>query len=78
MTQRYALENADVTIAAALTLAIGTGGTPYAERLLFPVMNGGTEDPDEGMGMMPMMKQAAGKVKDVITGNEHEPTSRRN
>ncbi|MBW3656270.1 MAG: hypothetical protein KY444_09185 [Gemmatimonadetes bacterium] len=49
---------------------------PYAERLLFPVPQGGTEDPDEGMGMSPMIKQAAGKVKDVLTGHEHEPTDR--
>ena len=49
---------------------------PYAERLLFPVAQGGTEDPDEGMGMTPVLKQAAGKVKDVLTGHEHEPTDR--
>ena len=49
---------------------------PYAERLLFPVPRGGTEDPDEGMGMAPMLKQAAGKVKDVVTGHAHEPTDR--
>ena len=49
---------------------------PYAERLLFSVPQGGTEDPDEGMGMTPVLKQAAGKVKDVLTGHEHEPTDR--
>ena len=50
---------------------------PYAERLLFPVPQGGTEDPDEGMGVSPMVKQAAGKVKDVLTGHAHEPTDRK-
>ena len=50
---------------------------PYAERLLFPVPLGGTEDPDTGMGMSPMLKQAAGKVKDTITGHAHEPTDRK-
>ena len=50
---------------------------PYAERLLFPLMNGGTEDPDEGMGMMPILKQAAGKVTDTVTGDENEPTDRK-
>ena len=49
---------------------------PYAERLLFPVPQGGTEDPDEGMGMTPVLKQAVGKVKDVLTGHEREPTDR--
>ena len=49
---------------------------PYAERLLFPVPQGGAEDPDEGMGMTPVLKQAVGKVKDVLTGNEREPTDR--
>jgi hypothetical protein len=49
---------------------------PYAERLLFPVPRGGTEDPDEGMGVTPLLKQAVGKVKDVLTGHDHEPTDR--
>ena len=42
---------------------------PYAERLLFAVPQGGTEDPDEGMGVGPMARQAAGKVKDLLTGS---------
>ena len=50
---------------------------PYAERLLFPVPQGGTEDPDEGMGVTPIVKQAAGKVKDMITGHAHEPSDRK-
>jgi hypothetical protein len=50
---------------------------PYAERLLFPLMNGGTQDPDEGMGMMPILNQAAGKVKDTVTGKPNEPTDRK-
>ena len=50
---------------------------PYAERLLFPVPQSGTEDPDEGMGVSPMLKQAAGKVKDVLTGHAHEATDRK-
>ena len=49
---------------------------PYAERLLFPVPQGGTEDPDEGMGMTPVLKQAVGKMKDVLTGHEREATDR--
>lgn len=50
---------------------------PYAERLLFPLADGGTEDPDEGMGMMPVVKQTAGKVKDTLTGSGDEPTGRK-
>lgn len=43
---------------------------PYAEQFLFAVPPGGTEDPDEGMGVGPMARQAVGKVKDVLTGGE--------
>jgi hypothetical protein len=48
----------------------------YAERLLFAVPQGGTEFPDEWMGMSPMVRQAAGRVTDILTGREHEPTDR--
>ena len=43
---------------------------PYAERLQFPVPSGGTEDLDQGMGVAPMARQAAGKVKDMVTGKD--------
>jgi hypothetical protein len=43
---------------------------PYAERFLFAVPRGGTEDLDEAMIAGAMMRQAAGKVKDVLTGSE--------
>lgn len=49
---------------------------PYAERFLFAVPHGGTEDPDESMMAGAMARQAVGKVKDLLTGNEEEPTSR--
>ena len=49
---------------------------PYAERLLFPVAQGGTQDPDEGNMAGAAVRQAIGKVKDVITGHAHEPTDR--
>jgi hypothetical protein len=49
---------------------------PYAERLLFEVPQGGTEDLDESMITGPMLQQAAGKVKDLITGSEEEATDR--
>ena len=43
---------------------------PYAERLQFPIPSGGTEDLDEGMGVAPMVRYAAGKVKDIVTGKD--------
>lgn len=43
---------------------------PYAERLLFTPAREGTEDPDEDMGLKPAMKQAAGKVGDMLTGRD--------
>lgn len=43
---------------------------PYAERLRFEVQRGGTEDPGEDMGIGPMLRQGAGKIKDVVTGEE--------
>jgi len=49
---------------------------PYAERLLFPIPQEGTADQDESNMAGAMVRQAAGKVKDVITGQGHEPTAR--
>ncbi len=49
---------------------------PYAERLLFDVADGGTEDPDEPNAGGAMVGQTAGKVKDAFTGGE-EVTDRR-
>jgi hypothetical protein len=43
---------------------------PYAERLLFEVPEGGTEDLDESAISGPIIKHTAGKLKDVITGSE--------
>jgi hypothetical protein len=43
---------------------------PYAERLLFEVPQSGTEDLDESAISGPILKQAAGKLKDVITGSD--------
>ena len=43
--------------------------TPYCEGFLFEVPRGGTEDPDEAvMGAGTVARQAAGKVKDMVTG----------
>jgi hypothetical protein len=48
---------------------------PYAERLLFEVPSGGTEDLDESMISGAIAQQTAGKIKDVIAGGE-EATER--
>jgi hypothetical protein len=50
---------------------------PYAERLQFEVPDGGTEDLDKPVIARPIAQQAAGKVKDVLTGEREEPTKRR-
>lgn len=53
---------------------------PYAERLQFAPPAGGTEDPDEDMGLAPAARQAAGRLKDLVTGGadrkSHEPGER--
>jgi hypothetical protein len=43
---------------------------PYAERLLFSPPHGDTEDQDESMMAGAMARQAAGKVKDMLTDSE--------
>jgi hypothetical protein len=44
------------------------------------VPQGGTEDPDENMGVAPAVRQAIGKVKDMVSGGgdpeKHEPGER--
>ncbi len=57
---------------------LGMGrNAPYAERLLFEVPPGGTEDLDTSMISGAILQQAAGKVKDVLTGSREEATDRR-
>jgi hypothetical protein len=59
------------------TVAYNIGrNAPYAERLLFEVPDGGTEDLDEGMITGPALEQAAGKAKDLVTGSDEEATDR--
>ena len=60
------------------TVAYNLGrAAPYAERLLFEVPRGGTEDLDESMIGGALVQQAAGKLKDVLTGGHEEATERR-
>ncbi len=49
---------------------------PYAERLLFDVPSGGTEDLDESRVSGAIAQQTVGKIRDVLTGSESEPTKR--
>ena len=60
------------------TVAYNMGrSAPYAERLLFEVPDGGTEDLDEPTVVRPILQQAVGKVKDVVVGRREEATERR-
>ena len=60
------------------TVAYSMGrSAPYAERLLFDAPQGGTEDLDEAMIAGAVVKQAAGKLKDLVTGGDDEATERR-
>jgi len=49
---------------------------PYAERLLFEPPQEGTEDLDEGGISGAVLRQTAGKIKDVVTRHEEEATDR--
>lgn len=60
------------------TVAYNMGrSAPYAERLLFDVPEGGTEDLDEPMIAGALVQQTVGKVKDLMTASSHEATDRR-
>ena len=60
------------------TVAYNLGrSAPYAETLQFEVPNGGTEDLDEPMIVGPVLQQAAGKVKDIVTGHKEKATDMR-
>lgn len=50
---------------------------PYAERLLFDLPTGETADEDKSMMAGAMVRQAVGKVKDVLTGSEEIPSKDR-
>ena len=64
-------------ITAQSTVAYSMGrSAPYAERLLFEVPQGGTEDVDESMVSGAIAQQTAGKIKDLVTGGGDEATDR--
>jgi hypothetical protein len=60
------------------TVAYNAGReAPYAERLLFDVPQGGTEDLDQSHLSGSVLQQAVGKLKDVVTGGPREEASDR-
>jgi hypothetical protein len=76
VTGKRTVEEARQT-SADNTVAYNLGrDAPYAERLLFEVPQGGTEDLDDSMITGATIQQTAGKLKDAVTGRE-EPTDRR-
>ena len=77
VTGKRTVEEARKT-AVESTVAYNLGrAAPYAERLLFEVPQGGTEDLDESMISGAVLRQTGGKIKDVVTGREEEATDRR-
>jgi len=66
---RLSVEKARQT-AVESTVAYNLGrSAPYAERLLFKVPKGGTQDLDESMISGAILRQTSGKIKDVVTGH---------
>src|ERR1043165_747531 len=64
-------------LSAENTVAYNLGrSAPYAERLLFDIPQGGTEDLDTSMISGPIAHQLGGKIKDVVTGHKEEATDR--
>ena len=59
------------------TVAYNLGrSAPYAERILFEIPQGGTEDLDTSEISGAILRQTGGKIKDVVTGHEEEATDR--
>jgi hypothetical protein len=77
VTGKRTVEDARET-SAQNTVAYNLGrAAPYAERLLFEVPQGGTEDLDQPTIAAPLVHQMAGKAKDLLTGRKEEATDRR-
>ncbi|MGQ0560637.1 MAG: hypothetical protein ACT443_02035 [Gemmatimonadota bacterium] len=60
------------------TVAYNLGrAAPYAERLLFDIPRGGTEDLDQSTIGGAILEQTAGKIRDAVSGRTEEATDRR-
>lgn len=77
VTGKRTVEEARKATAESTAAYVVGRSAPYAERLLFDVPPGGTADLDESMMAGAAAKQAAGKVKDALTGGDDEATERR-
>ncbi|MBD0372708.1 MAG: hypothetical protein ICV60_17820 [Pyrinomonadaceae bacterium] len=76
VTGKRTVEDARKT-AVESTVAYNLGrSAPYAERLLFEVPQGGTEDLDKSEVSGAILRQTGGKIKDVVTGHKEEATDR--
>jgi hypothetical protein len=65
-------------ISCESTVAYNLGRkAPYAERILFDLPAGGTQDLDKSEISGPIARQLAGKITDVVTGDRKEATDRR-
>lgn len=70
VTGKRSVEDARETYAQNMVGYTMGREAPHAERLLFDVASGGTEDPDEPNAGGAMVGQAMGKLKDAFTGGE--------
>ncbi len=76
VTGKRTVEEARQT-SADQTVAYNMGrAAPYAERLQFDLPEGGTEDLDRPMIARAVVQQAAGKLRDLVTGGGGERTER--
>lgn len=73
VTGRMTVEAARKAYAESMMAYTMGRPAPFAERLQFALPQGGTEDPDEDMGLAPIVHQAAGKLKDMLTGEGSPP-----
>lgn len=65
-------------ISSQNTVAYNLGrSAPYAERLLFEVPHGGTEDMDHSTITGALLQQGLGKIKDIVTRHAEEATDRK-
>ncbi len=74
VTGKTSVEEARKTYAEQMAAYTLGRSAPYAERFQFAVPEGGTEDSDESMIGGAMVRQTVGKVKDLLTGGEEEPS----
>ena len=70
VTRQKTVEEARHAYAEQMSAYMLGRSTPYAERLLFPLPQGGTMDPDESIMTPHMLNQMGEKVKDVFDARD--------